>query len=213
MNDVKNKSKRLAWLLRHGAIESGLSMDGAGFAAVDDVLRLVRMTPAALDEVVRDNDKGRYELRGPTLAPGAVSAALPGARIRACQGHSSGTPVTLEGLEATWETVAGDELLFHGTHAAVAAAICVEGLRAMERSHVHLAESERARVGKRAGVDVLLAVSPAAVRAAGFTIFRAPNGVILARAVPAEAIVDVIACNRPGERAAGALRALLRGAR
>jgi hypothetical protein len=47
------------------------------------------------------------------------------------------------------------------------------------------------------------------VRAAGHTIFRAGNGVILARFVPSGAIVDVVAQNRPGERALAELKALL----
>ena len=196
--DIRNKSKQLAWLLRHGANESALAMDAAGFAPVADVLALVHMTRAELDAVIAENNKSRYEL------------SADGARVRACQGHSTeGTPVTLEGLEATWVEVTDDDVIFHGTNVVAARLILAEGIRPIARTHVHLAETATAKVGKRANVDVLLAVSPPVLRREGFRIHRAPNGVLLARQVPAVAIVDVTAQNRPGERALAELKSLL----
>src|SRR5690606_38836348 len=124
---LRQKSTRLSWLLRHGAIASGLRMDAAGFAPVEDVLRLARMSRNELDEVVAKNDKGRYEL------------TPDGACVRACQGHSTaGTPVTQAGLEATWSEVLADDPLFHGTDVVAARSILVEGIRAVDRTHVHL---------------------------------------------------------------------------
>jgi putative RNA 2'-phosphotransferase len=184
--------KRLSWLLRHGALEAGLAMDTAGFADIEDVLRIAGLTRAELDRIVDENNKSRYEVRG--------------TRVRACQGHSSGTPVTLEGLEASWDVFHGDALVFHGTGVDAARSILAEGIRSMERSHVHLAESTSSTVGKRAQVDVLLAVSPAALRARGLMVFRAQNGVLLVRAVPRDAIVDVIAVSSAGRRALPSLK-------
>ncbi len=66
------RSKRLSWLLRHGAGESGLAMDGAGWAPVDDVLATPNMSLAELTDAVETNDKGRLQLDG--------------GRIRACRG-------------------------------------------------------------------------------------------------------------------------------
>ena len=196
---MKKKSHRLSWLLRHGANEVHLAMDSAGFAPVDDVLRHASLTRAELDQVIEENNKSRYEL------------SVDGLRVRACQGHSlEGTPVTREGLEGTWALVVDDALVFHGTNVTAARSILAEGITAAARTHVHLAESEGAKVGKRANVDVLLAVSPAKLRGHGVQIHRAPNGVLLARHVPAEAIVDVTAHNRPGEHALAELKAMLR---
>ena len=108
-----------------------------------------------------------------------------GARIRAVQGHSlAGTPVTLDALEASWTVVTDDAPIFHGTRLAVLGPIERDGLVPGARTHVHLAESPDARAGKRAQVDVLLEVAPAALRAAGIALHRAPNGVVLARRVP-----------------------------
>jgi putative RNA 2'-phosphotransferase len=188
------RSKKLSWLLRHGARESRLSMDEAGFASVADVLRLTGLSQAQLEAVVLHNSKARFELKG--------------GRVRAVQGHSpEGTPVTLEGLERSWEEVRGDALLYHGTSVSAARAILEsDGVHAASRSHVHLAAAMDSTVGKRAGVDVLLVVSPVRLREAGLSIFRAPNGVLLARAVPRDAVTDVVAATAAGKQALGELR-------
>ena len=197
---VKKASIRLSWLLRHGAIESGLQMDSAGFAAVVDVLRLARLDVGTLATLVADNNKQRFEVRG-GLSEG-------GAHIRAVQGHSlEGTPVTLEGLESSWLVVDDDRPLFHGTSARAAGAILdSNGVHAAARSHVHLAAAVDATVGKRAAVDVLLKIDPQLLRAAGQRVFRAPNGVLLTRTVPRSAVIDVVAATRAGNEALARLR-------
>lgn len=201
--DLVAKSKKLSWLLRHGARESRLTMDEAGFASVTDVLRLTRLSREQLDFVVTHNSKSRFEVRGE--------------RVRAVQGHSpEGTPVTLEGLERSWEEVLGDARLYHGTSVEAARAILDSaGVHAAARSHVHLAPTRDATVGKRAGVDVLLVISPVLLREAGLRVFRAPNGVLLARAVPRDAVTDILAATATGTRMLGTLRcrlpAVLRG--
>ena len=57
---IVNHSKRVSWLLRHGAPEQGIPMDSAGWVAVADVLRALRMSEAQLDAVVGQNDKLRF---------------------------------------------------------------------------------------------------------------------------------------------------------
>ena len=170
-------SRRLSWLLRHGATERGLAMDEAGWAAVADVLVAAGITRAELEQAVAENDKRRLQLDGE--------------RVRACQGHSlAGAPVTREALEASWEPFAGDGLLWHGTGRHALARIAEQGILPGARTHVHLAEATDSRVGKRAAVDVLVAVSPARLRDAGLPVFRAPNGVLLVRRVPPDCIVE-----------------------
>jgi putative RNA 2'-phosphotransferase len=177
-------------------------MDTAGFAPVDDVLRLAWLNKAELVQIIEENNKSRYEL------------SLDGARIRARQGHSlAGTPVTLEGLESSWVRVTDDAVIHHGTNLDAARSILTrgptEGIHPGERTHVHLAESEDSKVGKRAQVAVLLAVSPVKLREAGLDVFRSPNGVILVRRVPHAAIVGVKGQTRDGVKAEAALLALL----
>lgn len=190
---IQKGSKQLSWLLRHGAIESGLAMDAAGWAAIEDVLRATGLTRAELDAVVRLNNKSRLEVRGD--------------RVRACQGHSSeGVPVTLEALEASWERHEGEGSVWHGTNVVAALAIAREGILPGARTHVHLAPATDSEVGKRAQVDVLLEVGLARLRAAGIEVFQSPNGVLLCRAVPPDCIVGLEVATVHGERQEAMLR-------
>jgi putative RNA 2'-phosphotransferase len=188
-------SKQLSWLLRHGADEAGLPMDAAGWAEVDDVRRVLGISRDALEAAVRDNTKQRLELRG--------------TRIRATQGHSlAGMPVTCDALEASWALHEDDASVFHGTRIKALEGIAREGILPGERTHVHLAEATDSAVGKRDAVDVMLEVSPAALRALGFPLYRSPNGVILARRVPALAIVGLLPQIDRARRKEPELRAL-----
>lgn len=195
-NESTGASKKLSWLLRHGAGEAGLEMDAAGWAEVEDVRRVLHMGHAALEAAVRDNNKARLELRG--------------TRIRACQGHSRcGMPVTCEALEATWEAVHEDAPVFHGTRIAAIEGIAREGILPGERTHVHLAAAIDSTVGKRAAVDVMIEVSPSRLRERGIGLHRSPNGVILARHVPVTAIVGLVPVIERARRREGELRAAL----
>jgi putative RNA 2'-phosphotransferase len=173
---LKTASKRLSWLLRHGAVEEGLPLDPQGFASIADVLRLLRMRRDLLDAAVAQNDKKRFEIERD--------------RIRAVQGHSAPV-VDADAIEASWTEYLEDAPIFHGTSLTAAEAIATSGIHAGQRSHVHLAASVDATVGKRANVDVLLLVDPVRLRAAGLPVYRAPNGVLLTRSVPVAAIVGV----------------------
>ncbi len=180
---LKERSRTLSWLLRHGAREAGVDMDPAGWVAIDEVLRVVRLTRDDLAEVVRTNDKRRLQISD--------------GRVRACQGHSTeNMPVTLDALEASWVEHVGHEPLWHGTAMRALPGIAERGLLPVRRTHVHLAAALDSRVGKRAAVDVMLKVDPDLVRAVGQRIFDAPNGVVLVRHVPPEAVVDLTPMTR-----------------
>lgn len=171
-------SKRLSWLLRHGAGESGLPMDEAGWVACDDVLRVTKMNRKELDDAVRHNTKSRLQMEGD--------------RIRACQGHSlAGMPVTRDALEASWERFEGGPSLYHGTNVAAVEGIAQEGILPGERTHVHLAAAMDSTVGKRHNTPVLLEISVEALRQSGREIFVSPNGVVLAREVPPDCVIGL----------------------
>ncbi|WP_437959192.1 tRNA 2'-phosphotransferase [Sorangium sp. So ce119] len=192
-------SKKLSWLLRHGAPSMGIAMDDAGWVAVDDVLRALGLPRSRLDEAVENNTKNRLEIRGD--------------RMRASQGHSrEGMPVTLAGLEASWEEVLGDAPIWHGTSVDAVRGIAREGIRPAARTHVHCTDALDSAVGKRAKVDVMLEISPARLRARGIGVFRSQNGVILAREVPVGCIVGLVPIVARARGEAAALRALLLGA-
>jgi putative RNA 2'-phosphotransferase len=241
-------SKKLSWLLRHGAREAGLPMDEAGWVAIADLLAHLRLDRARLDELVATNSKNRLQIDGP--------------RIRCCQGHSNNSGVTAAALEASWVEHRDDALIWHGTTVEAVPAIAGEGLLPQARTHVHLAPTPASTVGKRAQVavraargeirhaaslglsdeggvaetrstpgttsfrllaldenpgarrrvgfhHVLLGIDPTRVRAAGVTIYAAPNGVILARRIPAASIVELRAMTKRARAQEPALRRLL----
>ncbi|OZC03889.1 RNA 2'-phosphotransferase [Rubricoccus marinus] len=166
----------LSLVLRHKPEAAGVTLDSNGWTDIGDLLlgaeaAGVPISPEALQRVVETNDKRRFEI------------SPDGARIRARQGHS--VPVDL-GL-APAEPPA---TLYHGTVARALPAIRREGLRPMERHHVHLSPDRETavRVGSRRGAPVILEVDAASLHARGAAFYLTTNGVWLTEAVPPEAI-------------------------
>ncbi|MAS07608.1 MAG: RNA 2'-phosphotransferase [Ahrensia sp.] len=160
-------SKFLSYVLRHAPESIGVALDGEGWVSVDELIEKARAAGKRIDlatlrEVVETNDKKRF-----TLSDN-------GARIRAAQGHS------VE-VDTVGDPVAPPAVLFHGTATRFLKPILEQGLKPMNRRHVHLsAETETAKkVGMRYGVPVILRVDAGAMHAAGQPFYRADNGVWL----------------------------------
>jgi putative RNA 2'-phosphotransferase len=143
------------------------------------LLARIKTTPTILQRVIDTNNKRRFEL------------SADGSRIRAVQGHST-TQVSDEGMEDSWTPVDPQGLHFyHGTMRRNVPSILLNGIRPMERTHVHMAAEKNSSVGKRHNVDALIEVSGDKLAESGIPVFRAPNGVILAKTVPPSAITSV----------------------
>jgi len=177
-------SRVLSLVLRHAPEAIGVSLDRAGWVAVEELLGcLNHRTPSTpkrlrtlgevstelLLQAVREDAKGRYEL-SPDFK-----------RIRAAQGHS--IPVELGHPALT-----PPEVLYHGTYAEALPAIRREGLLPGARHAVHLSgNSATARiVGARRGRAVILTVLAGEMSREGFTFSQASNGVWLTAKVPAK---------------------------
>ncbi len=165
-------STSMSKALRHRPDRIGLELDACGWVDVAALVAALStegrpVTRAMVDEVVRRNDKQRF----------AFDAT--GTRIRASQGHT----VTVDLGLAPAEPLA---VLYHGTVAWSLPAIRREGLRPMQRHHVHLSadEATASRVGARRGAPVVLVVDAAAMAADGHLFWRSDNGVWLAETVP-----------------------------
>ncbi|WP_165251100.1 RNA 2'-phosphotransferase [Paludisphaera soli] len=165
-------SKFLAKHLRHAPGEIGLTLDGEGWAGVDELLAASARHGFAiayddLVAVVETNDKRRY----------AFDAT--GDRIRAVQGHSVAVDLGLEPREPP-------ETLWHGTVERFLTSIFERGLVPGTRRHVHLsADVETARkVGARRGRPAILQVAAGRMHRDGLTFYRSENGVWLVDAVP-----------------------------
>ncbi len=165
-------SKQLSLVLRHAPESIGITLDAAGWVAVDDLLAALdrhgsQVSRLVLDQVVADSDKRRFAFDET------------GTRIRASQGHS----VTVDlGLTPTDPP----PVLYHGTVAAALPSIAEDGLRPMHRHHVHLSATRdtAVTVGARRGKPVVLVVDAAAMAADGHIFHVSANGVWLAAEVP-----------------------------
>ena len=160
-------SRRLSYLLRHAPHEAGLTLAPGGWVPLAPLLAHLNATRADIERVVSGSGKQRFSLRGDM--------------IRANQGHS--VPVDLE-----LSPVTPPDLLYHGTHPAALAAIRRDGLRPMQRHHVHLSPDldTARRVGARRGQPVILTIRAEEMHAAGHVFFVSENGVWLVGAVPPE---------------------------
>ncbi|MCX5387621.1 RNA 2'-phosphotransferase [Streptomyces sp. NBC_00083] len=163
-------SKYLSKHLRHQPERIGLALDPNGWVEIDVLLRAAAahrfpITRAELDHVVATNDKRRF--------------AVEGGRIRASQGHTVAVDLDLPPAEPP-------AYLYHGTVARSLDAIRAEGLRPMDRHHVHLSPDRETagRVGARRGRPVVLSVDAGAMHRAGHVFHVSANGVWLTGAVP-----------------------------
>jgi putative RNA 2'-phosphotransferase len=180
MNDARTIriSKRLSFHLRHAPERIGIELDDGGWVDVTALLDALaahgtRVSRAELDHVVAANDKQRFAFDET------------GTRIRASQGHT--VPVDLD-----LPVAVPPDVLYHGTVAAFLAAIRREGLRPMDRHHVHLSATTEtaATVGARRGRPVVLTVAAGRMVAAGYAFRLSANGVWLVAAVPPEYLTE-----------------------
>ena len=167
----------MSFVLRHNPASIGLSLNPAGWAQVDELLRAARkagkpLTRDRLQQVVEQNEKQRF------------SFSEDGQRIRANQGHSIQVDLGLEPLTPP-------ELLFHGTATRFLPSIAQHGLLPGGRLQVHLSPDEQTaiKVGQRHGTPVVLSIQAGRMSACGYHFYRSAKGVWLTDKVPVEFII------------------------
>jgi putative RNA 2'-phosphotransferase len=165
-------SKYLSKHLRHTPERIGLTLQEGGWVGIDELIAACdkkgrTFSREHLQEIVEMDTKQRYSIDRATN------------RIRANQGHS--TDVDLQLNPSTPPAV-----LYHGTGATSVEAIGNDGLKRMQRHHVHLSSDiETARkVGARHGRPVVLKIDTVAMRKAGHVFYISENGVWLTDEVP-----------------------------
>lgn len=198
-------SKKLSWLLRHGAEAENLTLDSAGYASLADVLnnrkiKGLKPTFAEVREIVEGNDKQRFGMKLAAEGGDEGSTKAGDWLIRANQGHSIKMesegllqPITLEG---------GDdgvpETVVHGTsHGAWMMIVASGGLKPMGRNHIHFASGLPAKFapiakaaedgaaappvisGMRVSSTILIFLDIKKALQAGIKFWRSDNGVIL----------------------------------
>ena len=165
-------SKFLSLVLRHQPDAAHVTLDSAGWTAVDGLLagcaRAGRtLSRTDLEHIVATNAKKRFEF------------SADGRRIRASQGHSVD-------VELDYAPQTPPELLFHGTATRFIDSIREKGLLKMQRHHVHLSAETRVtlEVGARHGKPALLTILAGEMHSEGHVFYRSTNGVWLVEHVP-----------------------------
>ena len=153
------RGKHLSYLLRH---DKKYPFNEHGWREVSDLAENHGYTMEELDEIVRTNNKQRYEFSEDRK------------RIRARQGHSIHVDVELQ------ETTPPD-VLYHGTAASSVDSIMQQGILKGKRLYVHLSETVETatNVGKRHGTPVILRIDAKRMHEDGKTFFLSRNGVWL----------------------------------
>ena len=165
MNLMK-ASKKLSFLLRHCRDPLYIDLQG-GWCSVNDIISVLHLSRAELDEIVATDSKGRY------------SFDATGTKIRANQGHS------IPDVVVDMETPTPPELLYHGTATRFLDGIFHDGLKPMSRQWVHISSDiETAiKVGERHGTPVVLVIRAREFVADGNELFCSANGIWQAKAV------------------------------
>ena len=183
MSQYEKESKFLALILRHKPEAAGISLDKHGWAGVNKLIEGMKnkypdFAYSTLLRIVLTDDKQRYSFNEDRT------------KIRANQGHSIQVDVELK------ETVPPD-ILYHGTAMKSFAKIMSEGIKSMQRLHVHLSEDENKAVetGKRHGEPVILIVNAKKMYEAGFKFYLSENNVWLTDLVPKEFIGNLVFYN------------------
>ncbi|HEV7281005.1 MAG TPA: RNA 2'-phosphotransferase [Pirellulaceae bacterium] len=179
MSESVRVSKYLSYVLRHRPDSIGLALDEQGWANVEELLARSAehgetLDRATLDEIVRTCPKRRYAFSEDRT------------RIRASQGHSLKIDLALKPQTPP-------ETLYHGTATRFLEVILRDGLRSMNRTHVHLsADVETATaVGRRHGKPVVLEVAAARMANDGYRFYLSENSVWLAEVVPPQYLRQV----------------------
>ncbi len=171
---LRDLSKLVSHALRHEPAAYGLKLDVDGWVALDAFIAAVRasdarwrdVTTADLEAIGSAFEKKRHEISD--------------GRIRASYGHSVEAAIERPAIEPP-------STLYHGTSPEAAEAIVNEGLRPMERTHVHLSvDLTGAReVGlRKSKAPVLLSVRARDAHAQGHRFYRVDGRVWLSDAIP-----------------------------
>jgi len=170
-------SRFLSLVLRHKPGEIGLQLDAQGWTDVAVLIEKAvtagrTFTAQDLEEIVATNDKQRFAYNEDRT------------RIRASQGHS------IE-VELQLEAAIPPEQLYHGTVEKFLQAIQSEGLRKMNRRHVHMSRDRvtAEKVGERRGEAIILAINSGQMSRDGFLFHCSENGVWLTDHVPVKYIM------------------------
>lgn len=154
-----NKGKQLSYLLRH---DKNYKFDKNGWREVLDLIKNHNYTFDEIDEIVKTNNKQRFEFNYDKT------------KIRARQGHSINVDVELK------ETIP-PKILYHGTAKHFLESINKFGINKGNRLYVHLSDNINTaiNVGRRHGEPVVISIDTEKMISDGCKFYLSNNGVWL----------------------------------
>ena len=168
-SNLEQKSKYLAYILRHRPDVAGIVLDKEGWTDLTTLIKNTDLSAEEVELIVQNDAKQRY------------SISADGTKIRANQGHST------KEVSMTFEKAVPPVVLYHGTTSQAIDQILKQGLKPMNRHHVHLTNDVAIALsvgGRRHGETVLLEVDAKAMLADNHTFYLSTNGVWLVKSVP-----------------------------
>lgn len=168
-------SKLLTYILRHHPEKFDLELDKNGWIDIDILIDAINkqkensITKEEIFDIVKKCNKQRFSIENN--------------KIRCVQGHS----IEID-LELTQKQP--PPMLFHGTSNNLKEVISVEGLKKMERNHVHMSKNilTAIDVGKRKGNVVVAVIDSLRMFNDGYVFYESENNVWLIDSVPSQYI-------------------------
>jgi len=169
-------SKRLCYVLRHGAIKHNLIIDSTGYIKVSDILNLTifkELNLSDITSIVTNDKKSRFSL----IIKDGINY------ICANQGHSSKINNLLDSNELLVEIIEPIVPCFHGTYNTCIDSIQKNGLNRMSRGHIHFTNDLHAKSGIRYDVNVLVYINMEQAMKDGIKFYKSSNNVILSSGI------------------------------
>lgn len=173
MADKKDRlSVFISLVLRHKPDVIGIKLGETGYANVDELIKGINDSGRYLDlnmlkDIVKYDNKNRYSFNDDFT------------KIRANQGHSVEVKVEMK-------QVVPPQYLYHGTSVENVDNIFINGVKKMNRLHVHLSDNTETalQVGKRHGKPIIIRVNAERMHADGYVFYLSENKVWLTDFVP-----------------------------
>ena len=164
-----NKSKQLAFLLRH---DRNYDFEIGGWRELTDLCLRHSFTTEDVVDIVSNDGKGRFEFNSDKT------------KVRALYGHSVEVDLLLCKQEPPLR-------LLHGTALKYIDSIRNYGLKSKSRQYVHLTEDKylAIMIGSRHGQAVLLEINSLAMFNDGYNFYHTNNGTWLTAEVPVKYII------------------------
>tara|TARA_Y200000002_G_C22637765_1_gene645508 strand:- start:3 stop:578 length:576 start_codon:yes stop_codon:yes gene_type:complete len=167
-NKLNKISRTMTKILRHEL--HNYNHDEEGFVDLDLILKsnviFKEINIDHIKKIVDADNKSRFSLnfKGNKIF------------IRANQGHSSGNLNDNNMLALINKQIPG---CYHATYSSNLNSIKKNGISRMKRKHIHIAESDEAKSGKRSSCNIKILINMELAINDGIKFYRSENGVIL----------------------------------